>query len=569
MYRTPFDHLPVIDPGKPDLRSTRNFILWVGWKQRRIIATGTFFGIINLLCVAIMPGILGRGIQSIADGQEDALYTWVLVALAVGALQAAAGILRHRRAVGSWISAATRLQQLIVRKATDLGADLPRLISTGEVSAINSNDVERVARIYDLIPRLSGGVISFFFVSGILITSSPILGLMVVIGVPALSLVIGPIIKPLQKRESAQRERLSESSSLAADTVAGLRILRGIGGETIFLNRFKDSSQRVRAAAVRTAKMRALLDGLQILLPGTLIVGVIWAGGTLVSQGDLKVGELLAFYGYSSFLMIPLQIVTESAQRLTSGSVAARRVIRLLSVTSMEEFQNSTFPEHFQIIKDEKSGLQIRHGEFLGVVSDNSLTADEIVDRLGGYFDNRHVTVDGRPLADIQEGEIRRAIYAQEKEPSILSGTIRSFFAVPSSGRIGINEALSAASADDILDSLEGDGFDAEIVERGRTLSGGQRQRLALARTLFVDPPVMVLDDPTSAVDAHTEARIAERIRKIRPTHTTVVFTNSPLLLDQCDRVILIGDGNVIAEGTHLQLLSSHANYRSLVVRGE
>ena len=189
--------------------------------------------------------------------------------------------------------------------------------------------------------------------------------------------------------------------------------------------------------------------------------------------------------------------------------------------------------------------------------------------RLGGYIDNRHVTVDGRPLADIQEGEIRRAIYAQEKEPSILSGTIQSFFAVPSSGRIGINEALSAASAEDILDSLEGDGFDAEIVERGRTLSGGQRQRLALARTLFVDPPVMVLDDPTSAVDAHTEARIAERIRKIRPIRTTVVFTNSPLLLDQCDRVVLISDGKVFAEGIHLQLLSSHANYRSLVVRGE
>ena len=258
-----------------------------------------------------MPGVLGHGIQAIADRDNNALYRWVLAALSIGIVQAAAGILRHRRAVGSWISAATRLQQLIVRKAVDLGADLPRLVSTGEVSAINSNDVERVARIYDLIPRLSGGIISFFFVSGILITSSPTLGLMVVIGVPILSLVIGPIIKPLQRRESAQRERLSESSSLAADTVAGLRILRGIGGEVAFLTRFKDSSQRVRAAAVRTAKMRALLDGLQTLLPGTLIVGVIWAGGTLVSRGELKVGELLSFYGYSMFLMIPLQILTE------------------------------------------------------------------------------------------------------------------------------------------------------------------------------------------------------------------------------------------------------------------
>ncbi|NDE71220.1 MAG: ABC transporter ATP-binding protein [Actinobacteria bacterium] len=569
MPRTPFDHLPVIDPGTPDLRSTRRFILWVGWKQRRIIATGTFFGILNLLCVAVMPWILGHGIQAIADRNDSALYRWVLAALGVGLIQAAAGILRHRRAVGSWISAATRLQQLIVRKAVDLGADLPRLVSTGEVSAINSNDVERVARIYDLIPRLSGGIISFFFVSGILITSSPTLGLMVVIGVPLLSLVIGPIIKPLQRRESAQRERLSESSSLAADTVAGLRILRGIGGEVAFLTRFKNSSQRVRAAAVRTAKMRALLDGLQTLLPGTLIVGVIWAGGTLVSRGELKVGQLLSFYGYSMFLMIPLQILTESAQRLTSGTVAARRVIRLLSVNSLEEYHQSTFPEHFSLIRDEKSRLSIRSGEFLGVVSDNSLTADEIVDRLGGYVENRHVTVDGRPFADLSELEIRRAIYAQEKEPSILSGTIRSFFAVPCSGRLTIEEAITAASADDILDSLEGEGFDAEIVERGRTLSGGQRQRLALARTLFVDALITILDDPTSAVDAHTEARIAARLSEIRAGKTTAVFTNSPLILDQCDRVVVIENGIVSHEGRHQELLNSSASYRRLVVRGE
>ena len=569
MPRTPFDHLPVIDPGAPDLRSTPRFLLWVGWKQRRIIATGTFFGILNLLCVAVMPGVLGHGIQAIADQDRNGLYRWVLTALAIGLIQAAAGILRHRRAVGSWISAATRLQQLIVRKAVDLGADLPRLISTGEVSAINSNDVERVARVYDLIPRLSGGIISFFFVSGILITSSPTLGLMVVIGVPVLSLVIGPIIKPLQRRESAQRERLSESSSLAADTVAGLRILRGIGGEVAFLTRFKDSSQRVRAAAVRTAKMRALLDGLQTLLPGTLIVGVIWAGGTLVSRGELKVGELLSFYGYSMFLMIPLQILTESAQRLTSGTVAARRVMRLLSVNSLEEFQRSTFPEHFSAIKDQISGLEFHSGEFLGVVSDNSLTVDEIVDRLGGYIENRHVTVDGRPFADLGELEIRRAIYAQEKEPSILSGTIKTFFDVPNSGRLTISQALSAASADDILDSLEGDGFDAEIVERGRTLSGGQRQRLALARTLFVDALITILDDPTSAVDAHTEARISARLREIRGEKTTVIFTNSPLILDQCDRVAVIRSGKLSETGRHQELLSQSQTYRGLVVRGE
>lgn len=569
MHRTPFDHIPEIDPGTPDLRTVPRFLWWIGFQQRRIVLTGTFFGIINLLCVAIMPGVLGRGIQSIADNNNGELRKWVLVALVIGIAQAAAGILRHRRAVGSWISAATRLQQLIARKAVDLGADLPRLVSTGEVSAINSNDVERVARVYDLIPRLSGAIISFIFVSILLISSSTTLGLLVVIGVPLLGLAIGPIIKPLQSRESAQREKLSQSSGLAADTVAGLRILRGIGGEETFLSRFRNASQEVRAAAVRTAKMRALLDGLQILLPGTLVVGVIWIGGNLVSQGALRVGELLAFYGYSAFLMIPLQILTESAQRLTSGTVAARRVMRLLRVENLQKWGSQDFPDQFATILDGKSGLEIRFREFLGVVCDSSLVADEIVDRLGGYDDADHVAVDQLKFADISRRELRSHIYAQEKEPAILSGTIESLFKVSHSQRLTIAQAIDAASAADILDSLDGDGYSAEVVERGRTLSGGQRQRLALARTLFVDAPITVLDDPTSAVDAHTESRIAQRLKQIRGAQTTVVFSNSPLILDHTDRVALVVDGKVASVGNHFELLKSNPTYRRLVVRGE
>ena len=569
MSRTPFDHIPVEDPGKPNLENVPGFLLWVGLKQKRIIATGVFFGVINLLCVAIMPGVLGRGIQAIADQKSDELRKWVLAALLIGTIQAAAGILRHRRAVGSWISAATRLQQLVARKAVDLGADLPRLVSTGEVSAINSNDVERVARVYDLLPRLTGAIVSFLFVSVLLIASSPTLGLLVVIGVPVLGLVIGPIIKPLQSRESIQREKLSKSSELAADTVAGLRILRGIGGEETFLKRFSRASQEVRAAAVRTARMRALLDGLQVILPGTLVVGVIWIGGNLVSRGELQVGELLSFYGYSAFLMIPLQILTESAQRLTSGTVAARRVMRLLRVENLQQFGDRKFPSDFEVMSDQLSGLRVKKNLFLGVVCDNSLDADVIVDRLGGYLDSDHVTINGTPLAHIDRESIRANIYAQEKEPAILSGTIESLFKVAHSERLSIADAIEAASASDILDSLDGDGYSAEVVERGRTLSGGQRQRLALARTLFVDAPIAIFDDPTSAVDAHTEARIAQRLKSIRGDKTTVVVSNSPLILDHTDEVVLVISGKVSTIGTHSELLKSHESYRKLVVRGE
>ncbi len=566
--RTPFDHVPFHDPGNPNISSVPAFLFWIGRSQWWIITTGTFFGVIAFSCLAIMPGFLGKGIQAISDHNQAGVNKWAFTIMCLGAIQALAGVMRHRRALGGWVVAATRLQQIITRKAASLGADLPRLVSTGEVVSVNSNDVERVARAFDLIPRLSGAIISFIFVSVILIRSSPTIGWLVVLGVPLMSLGIAPIIKPLQAREAYQRKKLSDASNLAADTVAGLRVLRGIGGEEAFIARFKSASQEVRAAAVRTARMRSFLEGLQVILPGALILGVIYIGGNLVVQGNLKIGALLSFYGYSAFLVLPLKVLTESAQRITSASVSARRVINLLSINTVNHWGTNESPDTGAIIKDGISGLTIIPREFLAIVSDDPQLADELCDRLGGFVDADQVYLGQLPLTTFSRSSIRRAIYSQEKDPAILSGTIGSIFSVISSGRLSVHDAIQAASAQDILDSLEGEGMEAEVVERGRTLSGGQRQRLSLARTLFVDPPIMVLDDPTSAVDAHTEARIASRIFEIREGKTTVVFTNSPLILDKADRVVLLVNGASESEGSHTYLLETSQAYRDLVTRG-
>ncbi|MTA68209.1 MAG: ABC transporter ATP-binding protein, partial [Actinobacteria bacterium] len=452
--RTPFDHVPFHDPGKPNISSVPAFLFWIGKSQWWIILTGTFFGIIAFSCLALMPGFLGRGIQAINDHDQAAVNKWALIIVIIGTLQSLAGVMRHRRALGGWIVAATRLQQIITRKAASLGADLPRLVSTGEVVSVNSNDVERVARAFDLIPRLTGAIISFVFVSVMLISASPTIGWLVVLGVPLMSLGIAPVIKPLQTREAFQRKKLSDASNLAADTVAGLRVLRGIGGEETFIARFKLASQEVRAAAVRTARMRSFLEGLQVILPGALVLGVIYIGGNMVAAGDLKIGALLSFYGYSAFLVLPLKVLTESAQRITSATVSARRVINLLAIESINRWGNNESPDTRAILRDGISGLEIMPNEFLAIVSDNPLLADELCDRLGGYINADQVYLGNLPLTTFTRDSIRSAISSQEKDPAILSGTIGSIFTVPHSGRLTIDDAMQAASAQDILDSL-------------------------------------------------------------------------------------------------------------------
>jgi ABC-type multidrug transport system fused ATPase/permease subunit len=149
----------------------------------------------------------------------------------------------------------------------------------------------------------------------------------------------------------------------------------------------------------------------------------------------------------------------------------------------------------------------------------------------------------------------------------LLSGTLAALLDVPSTGRVDIETALAAASAEDIMDSLDGEGMQAAVVERGRTLSGGQRQRLALARSLIADPPILVLDEPTSAVDAHTEARVAAALAAVRGAQTTVVLSTSPLLLDRADEVIFVTGGMAVDRGTHIELSRLNEDYRRLVVR--
>jgi ABC-type multidrug transport system fused ATPase/permease subunit len=428
--------------------------------------------------------------------------------------------------------------------------------------------VERVARGFDLIPRFIGAVISFFVVAIILVRGAPTLGLLVVFGVPILVSGIAILIKPLERRESIQRAKLSRASDLASDTVAGLRVLRGIGGEDVFVARFKAASQEVRVAAVHTARMRAILHGLEVLLPGVLLIGVVWGGGMLVATGNLQIGTLVAFAGYSVWMVLPIQTMVEFAQRWASASVSGKRILKLLSVTPTNEWGSKELLT-IDSIKDLKSGLEINAGDYLVVVSDNGTNIDELVDRIGGYLDINSVEINSIKMSQYQKQSVRAKVLVQEKDPTILSGTVETHFAVINSGEVQVPEALNAASAQDILDSLDGQGMTAEIIERGRTLSGGQRQRLALARSLYVDSDLLILDEPTSAVDAHSEARIASRIKALRAAKTTVIISSSPLILDTASKVALLQDNKVVAVGKHQDLLNNNELYRSMVVRGE
>ncbi|MFG2038227.1 ABC transporter transmembrane domain-containing protein [Dactylosporangium sp. NPDC048998] len=553
--------LPLAEPGEPDSRSAARYLLWIARHQISLIAGGVCFGIVWMVSQALVPAAIGAGVDALARHDRRGLLWAAAGVLGLGAATAFTGIMRHRFAISNFLSAGFRTMQVTVRHATRLGATLPRRVATGEVVSIGTTDFDHIGYSMDITARGSGAVVSIVVVSALLLRVSVPLGLVVVLGVPVLVAVVGLLLRPLHHRRRHQRDLAGALTGRAADIVAGLRVLRGVGGEAVFSARYRAESQRVRLAGVRVARVESMLEAAQILLPGCFVALVTWLGARFAVAGRITPGELVAFYAYAAFLIAPLRTLTEFADKVTRGLVSARRVVDLLQIEPDLQDPPDTVPAEPGDLDDPDSGLVVRENRLTAVAAVRPEDAAAIADRIALLAPGSSARLHGVPLREMALEDVRRRIVLADNDGRLFRGPLRE--------EVGDGATLDDAAARDIVDALP-DGLDTEIAERGRDFSGGQQQRLRLARALALDPPVLVLVEPTSAVDAHTEARIAERLPAARAGRTTVVCTTSPLLLDRADTVAFVGaDGRVAATGPHRELLDTCPEYAATVTRGE
>ncbi|MGW1770323.1 ABC transporter transmembrane domain-containing protein [Streptomyces sp. NPDC002104] len=601
--------LPYPDPGVPDARSGPRFLWWLGRGQLGGQARSLGWGLLHFGGVAGLPYTVGLGIDAVVDGDGGRLL-WVggLIAL-LGVAISLGDAMLHRTAVTNWITAAARVQQLLARKTAELGSALTRRVAAGEVVAVSTGDVEKIGWFVEAVSRFLAAALTLVIGCVVLLFYAPTIGVVVAIGMPVLALAVLPLLPRATRRADVQREKAGKATELASDTVAGLRVLRGIGGEELFLGRYREASQQVREAAVHSARMWALISAIQVLLPGALLVTVVWYGSSLVLDGRLDVGELVAAFSAVATMLYPLRHFEEIAMAYSFSRPSAKRAARVLSLTRTAAMAQDggdaeagpqppavtepaaeraaepvldaeavRAPASGADLYDPETGLLVPAGRLTAVVCGDPDLAGRLAERLGGHpmdaATGPSVLLGGVALDELPLGTARELVLVQDKDPVLLSGTLRELFDVPASGAVAPAAALAAAQCADVLDALlqsapDGvdDPMDARITERGRSLSGGQRQRLALARSLVTDPEVLVLDEPTSAVDSHTEARIADGVSALRSGRTTVVLASSPLLLDRADRVVLIHEGKAAASGTHRELLHGDRRYRAVVTR--
>jgi ABC-type multidrug transport system fused ATPase/permease subunit len=531
------------------------------------------FGIGWMVAQALVWYAVGAAIdQGVENHDTGELWKWVGVVVALGVIQAVCGSLRHQLAVTNWMQATYRTIQVVGRHITTTGTALTDEIPSGDVVNTVAADAVRIGSTYDSFARFAGAIVAWIVVSVILLSTSVELGLVVLVGVPVLGSLTVPLMKPLHRTQAAQREAAGRLAALGADTVAGLRILRGVGGEEVFFENYRRQSQVVRAMGTRVAPPQAGLESGQVLLPAILTGVVTFLGARDVMNGTLQAGQLVAFFGYSMFLTTPLRTAIDYVIQATRAYVGAGKVLRVLaiapSVTSPAHPLD--WPERVRTLEDRRSGLLLENGQLCALVSDEPSESARQADRLGRFLaDDGEVFLNDELLGAFALSDVRRHVVVSDIEPRLFSGELR-YELMPHelADDERILSVLRATSSLDVLDALD-DGLSTIVEERGRGFSGGQRQRLSLARAMLTEADVLILVEPTSAVDTHTEGRIAARLREVRGPRTTLIATTSPLLLEKVDRVFVLDHARVVDAGTHDELTARSARYRQIVLREE
>lgn len=579
------DSIPHARPTTPRQLAARAFR-----RQRSRITAGTVLLSGHQLSEALVPVMIGVTIDSAVTTGQTHRLVWCLLGL----------VAVFATLVLCWRYGARCIQLATLNEAHWLRTEIAdQLLSgehvattrtTGELLSIASSDADRAATTIEwragLVAASSGIVVA----AVVLVQINIWLGLLVMLGVPAVLGALRGFGPAITRRSIASQEAAGHTTALASDLMRGLRAIRGIGAVESAASRYRQSSQTALHAEIRAAVAKSAQSGAGAAFNGIFLAIVAAVAALLTNSGHITIGQLITVVGLAQFIAEPVGSMAGRIKELAVAQGSAHRVVELLNTSTNRDSQGLSPGDQWVAaphlrLESVSCGslhdlsLDITPGELIGVVSDDPRDAVALTSIFSRSADHHgSVYADAVEIRDLSTDFFRAVFLAEPLAIDLFEGTIeQNLFALAEPDNVSthardIEHAALIASAADELIASQHSGLSQLLVERGASLSGGQRQRLALARALSSDAPVVLLCNPTTAVDAVTEELIAQGIAQLRhagPGHarTTVIVSNSPALLGAAHRVILLQDGRIAAEGTHRELTVSNPSYRNLVLR--
>ncbi|MET0493178.1 MAG: ABC transporter ATP-binding protein [Actinoplanes sp.] len=558
------------------MKTGTRILLRTTTRNAKRLWAGTALIAVHQACETFVPILIGIVIdRAVTPGDRGQLLLWI------GVLAAQFVLLTTAYRFG-----ARQLMKAIAEEGHQLRLEVsakilhPRGVQTdlrtGDLLTVSTSDADNTSYVLDYVPRIVGAIVATVISAVALIVISVPLGLVVLIATPIVLILLQVVSPLITRRVADQQELAGRATSLATDLVTGLRPLRGLGAQDAAAERYRAVSRLSLRATLRASKTQGGYLAASTTLSTLLACGVAILAGWFALTGRISVGQFITVIGLAQFLIEPFGTLAVVPSWVAEARASADRVALvtdaglLLPPGSAEPGQ----PCELQLTgvrHGTLSGLDlhVRPGEFVGVVARRASDADALVKLLAspvGY--EGVVLLGGERLEDVERVHARRLLLVEPHHADLFTGTIATNVALESSELA--DDVLRAAAADEVIAS-QADGHEAVVAERGASLSGGQRQRLALARALLARPPMLVLHDPTTAVDAVTEHAIAQGIRALRhgpgSGFGTIVITSSPALLAATDRVVVLGDGAVAVEGVHAGLGADDETYRQMVLR--
>ena len=556
------------------------------WAQRWGVGAGVAAGLVWTAAKVSVPKLvelaIDRGMEK-GDRGQIAHFAWLIV-LAGVVCACFTGVRRY-----SAFREARRSEQVLRDR---LFAQLQRLHfayhdgqQTGQLMSRANNDLQQIQNAVVLVPLTIANLATVAAVLVVLLTIDPLLTLLALGSLPAVNVLAKRFSQKLHPTMIGVQQESAELSAVVEETVAGIRVVKGFAGEETQARALAKEADDLYEVAMAGARIRSTywpaLEG----IPNIGLILVLAYGGHRVISGHLELGELVAFNAFVVLLVGPLRMlgwIVASAQR---AAASAQRVHEILTteVAVVDPPSPTALPPNGGDVRFEgvrfaysAAGRQVLDGfdlhipagqsvALVGATASGKSTVAKLIPR---FYDLTEgvVRLDGIDVRQLALHDLRRSVGLVFEETFLFSDTIAAniAFADPGAPMEAIERAARLAGAHQFVLELP-HGYDTEIGERGFSLSGGQRQRIAIARAILADPRVLILDDATSAVDPTKEHEIRDALAEVMDGRTTLVIAHRPATIALAERVVLIGDGRVVADGTHAGLLASSPEYREVL----